>query len=228
MSFFLSFLQTIILAATLCAGAPTPGCNVGLPYSHEGSGIGPKFGTGFQAKPFFTKQGTPGHLTDTLQPQQNSTHSLKGTWSRAEGRDQPPEAPGPGKYSWARDYDSPHQRSHATMGKPHEAKRLDAPVVCTITGNPSRRGHAGGQRSTWNRAPRRQAEEVTPGPSQYAPCTSDFCSCMGCGSTGKGRSFGSRPPVYTGCMRPDQQPGPAAYHMDCTTLGAATRKCSSS
>jgi hypothetical protein len=208
------------------AGDPTPGCNIGLPYAHEGSGIGPKFGSGLTAKPLFTKQGPPGRLGNTLHAQYDRAHSLKGTWSRAERRDQAPEAPGPGKYSWARDYDNPHKRTHATMGTPHTAKRLNAPAVDAITRSPSRRVHMGKQ-TTWNRAPRMRPEEVTPGPSQYAPCQSDFCACNGCGSTSKGRSFGTRPPVYTGCTRPDQQPGPALYHVECTTLGAATRTCGS-
>ncbi len=62
----------------------------------------------------------------------------------------------------------------------------------------------------------------TPGPNAYYAC--DGC-CLACDGY-KGRSFGLRPPSIYGKVS-TVTPGPAAYHTECSTIGAATQNCES-
>lgn len=70
-----------------------------------------------------------------------------------------------------------------------------------------------------------KALDSTPGPGHYYPCNSQFCACHSCDGIHAGKSFGLRPSVYTGNIPWPAPPAPNHYHVDCTTLGAATQVC---
>lgn len=86
--------------------------------------------------------------------------------------------------------------------------------------------HVRVEHSTW-KAPRKhsKAMEASPGPGQYSACDSSFCACNSCEGITQGKTFGMRPAVYTGNIPAAVQPGPANYHVECSTIGAAVAKC---
>lgn len=79
-----------------------------------------------------------------------------------------------------------------------------------------------------------RAADPVPGPLAYKPCDSSFCVCKPCEAY-KGPSFGLRPPTIYGATQRfgrtirdhNTGPSPAEYHVDCSTIGAATQICES-
>ena len=131
--------------------------------------------------------------------------------------------PGPGEYDRQREFDTlGDTRPHATMGLPHAPKRANvAPAPAAHHTSAMRVQRCGP--STWQGRRQASSKDVTPGPGQYHACDSAFCACTNCEGISQGKTMGGRPLVYTGQMPQREQPGPATYHVDCTTIAAATR-----
>lgn len=133
---------------------------------------------------------------------------------------------GPGQYEQPRMFDDRTRRSHATMG-------------LATNGSVFRQKEGCGRRSvrrdwipekvhkgSWSTSRRLQSSTGTgPGPGSYEPCTTSFCACAHCGAVSQGTTFGTRPATYTGRVHWPAPPGPGEYHVECTTIGAATRTC---
>lgn len=188
------------------------GDNRGDLYTSFQDPTGPKFGHGLKPMPLRPSKEGQSSLTCSTpwsgkngipmarSPKHNSTCTSN---------------PGPGQYERPRDYDNSVKRPHATMGLPwngsvftEEFKTAD---VSRSACGPSRRAQTG----TWRRAPRMQAPDAAgPGPGRYSPHGH---------IKGQGTSFGMRPDQYTGQVAWPAPPGPGSYHVECTTLGAATR-----
>lgn len=115
------------------------------------------------------------------------------------------------------------RKRHATMGLPHRAPRAN--VAPGVLAPPAAIKSVRVNVPKWKPHRREKATEPTPGPGQYHPCDSQFCACTNCEGIAQGKSFGHRPPVYTGHIPKEGGPGPAAYHVECTTLGAAAAPC---
>jgi hypothetical protein len=204
-----------------CAEATGPGCNTTF-NGFSGLGPGPRFGKGLAPKPLFHKQGPP--------PQ---PFSVASTWpsvavkpgrlpTGSKGTKIEDQAPGPGAYHLHRSFDLNQRKAYATMGLPHSPKRENTPPAAPpVPTTKSVRVRA----PPWKPHRRERTLEATPGPGQYQPCDSSFCACTNCEGIAQGKSFGLRPEVYTGHVRKAVLPGPADYHVECTTLGAAAAPC---
>lgn len=182
----------------------------------------PKFGHGLKPMPLHPSKEGPGSLTSN-----KPWSSKKGILiprSSKQGLIAASEL-GPGQYEQPRIFDDATRRQHATMGLPptntvFTEKAIEAKTR-TYQSVPEK-VHKG----TWRKADRLQTPLAKgPGPGSYNPCTTSFCACTHCGSVSQGVSFGTRPATYTGKVTWAPAPGPGNYHVDCTTLGAATRKC---
>ena len=174
-------------------------------------------GFGLKPKPLFPKSG----------PFDPPTLTHVGVASRRQPllpRTAPPQSPspGPGHYRVPGTWDGIHRKRFATMGLPEPAKR---PPHCPPLPAEYVIRSVGVKHGTIPKARVRDQPDPTPGPGAYNPCSSDFCACTTCDGIKQGKTFGLRPPVYTGNIPWPPNPGAADYHVDCTTLGAATQVC---
>lgn len=214
---------------TRITGDATPG-SYDASSGFDGLGSGPRFGQGLPPKPLHSKADsgpavssapahawpsvtvTAGKLPAHVPPKYPKVGSL---------------SPGPGAYPTLRDFD-PYGRKqgHATMGTLPAAPRANVPPPAA-TPDP-RLQLVRARKSSW--VPSTRSKSVThtsstPGPGAYKPCDSSFCVCTNCEGIASGKTFGTRPPVYTGNAKKPALPGPPHYHVECTTLGAAAAPC---
>jgi hypothetical protein len=208
-------------------GGTGPGCDLSYSGFH-GLGCGPRFGKGLCPKPLFEKEGPcipvqPVRCWPSVivKPGMIPTHRYqKNLMPGALGR-----TPGPGQYRCPRDFDPlSSKRPHATMGFPKTDKRSNIPLIPPVP-LPRAVKSVSVQAPCWKPHGRELVVEATPGPGQYHPCDSSYCVCNNCDGISHGKTFGTRPAVYTGNIPQDPQPGPGSYHVECTTLGAAAALC---
>ena len=136
---------------------------------------------------------------------------------------------GPGQYEQPRLFDGHMRRSHATMGLAPSDSLFRQQFSCRPPSSKRRLNPGKVHRGTWSRSNKlHSASAAGPGPGSYEPCTTSFCACNRCGAVSQGKTFGIRPATYTGQVEWPAPPGPGQYHVDCTTIGAATQMCNGS
>ena len=211
----------------ICAGESTPGCSTNY-NGFTGLSSGPRWGSGLPTKPLWEKQGPEALLA---QPERWPSVGVKpgklpmGSKPVSNMRAQE-LFPGPGQYHCSRDFDPVFaKKQHATMGWPHSQRRSNAAPAAYAQPTPTLK-RVTVQPRLW-KPPTKPAKvlEPTPGPGQYHTCDSSFCACTNCEGISQGKTFGLRPPVSTGNVPKPVYPGPADYHVECTTLGAAVAAC---
>jgi hypothetical protein len=205
------------------AGNDVPGCSTNYNGFGSSSGTGPRFGKGLPTKPLFAKEG----------PEASCVSGSVESWPNVRlqaGKITPPHpakqvklTPGPGSYGYRNTFDTAASRKiHATMGLPHQVKRENIPPAPQVPRELHKVQTVCVKSCAWQ--PRRSGHsDVTPGPADYHTCDSAFCACTNCEKIAQGKTFGLRPSVYTGQIPRPSKLSPAEYHVDCTTLGAATR-----
>lgn len=198
------------------------GANRGELFTSLDKRIAPKFGHGLKPMPLRPSKegcsslsvGKPWSGKGILIPRSRKQESSSGSHL------------GPGQYEPPRMFDDATRRPHATMGLASDNALFTESFKGHGKVRPCRSFPEKVHKGTWRRAKRVQSSlATTPGPGSYDPCTTRFCECTRCGAASQGVSFGTRPETYTGQVNWPAVPGPGDYHVDCTTLGAATRTC---